>query len=572
MSISRSFPVLVGRLALACVTLLLASCSTQFKERYYVGVYEEGVGAAQFYRFRLHGWSSLFSKTRYEAGWYDAAVVDRLFGQIRPKLSTPTGELPSAADTPIDVIPIIHTSGQVSGGDPSIKAENCHVTLHVQPQVVTLEGLDRIEAEGLIVTVVKTGDNNGKPTTELQSLRVAGRIEARYGKEKYIENVKPNPLRHLLESQFVDIRNHGSDSTITCSSLDALHVSGGVIDLISERLESANGAWTGGTKQAISRSPYHFFAWDGGTFEILDGDVTPAFHGLVAKGSIAKFQKKDDKNKIEVRAQSGGSLRLRGAKLTLSRVVVRGSISTAEKQGKLEGLKTLKALKAALGEKGAKRLELKLKALKGGSGEKPITLSKVVLELKDSTMKIVGGELKIAEYTAHLIKVASGHFQLTTARAVQTATESGKSVVFKDPHRKTFLHFGPEGRGSAQREDERFVIFMSASPRVMVNRIRALVNSKRTQNVIATAMLAPRLVEEQTKLQATKDELGKAQQLAETAKAFIDGDSFKDIKKSGLAEAAVQWSTGLGNSPLGILGFLQAATVSKDTTKGEAGP
>ena len=69
MSISRSSPVLVGRLALACVTLLLASCSTQFKERYYVGIYEQGGERgekdrpAQFYRFRLKGFSSLFSKT-----------------------------------------------------------------------------------------------------------------------------------------------------------------------------------------------------------------------------------------------------------------------------------------------------------------------------------------------------------------------------------------------------------------------------------------------------------------------------------------------------------------------------
>lgn len=60
---------------------LLAGCA-KFDEYYYVGTIEDH-HPTQFYRFHLHGSSSL-SKTRYEAGWYDASVVERLFGEIKP--------------------------------------------------------------------------------------------------------------------------------------------------------------------------------------------------------------------------------------------------------------------------------------------------------------------------------------------------------------------------------------------------------------------------------------------------------------------------------------------------------
>lgn len=95
---------------LVCCVALLASCSTRFQEKYYVGVFERGTsadaeqdGPTQFYRFRLDGWATLFSKTRYEAGWYDASVdhATRQFGCPRARAcGSETWAGTPLADTP----------------------------------------------------------------------------------------------------------------------------------------------------------------------------------------------------------------------------------------------------------------------------------------------------------------------------------------------------------------------------------------------------------------------------------------------------------------------------------------
>ncbi|MCZ6652093.1 MAG: hypothetical protein O7D91_03605 [Planctomycetota bacterium] len=589
MNCKRLFRPSIVSAVLACWVVLLASCSTHFKEKYYIGVYERGAkaegheaGPTQFYRFRLNGWATWLSKTRYEAGWYDASVVDRLFGEIRPKAPDPADELLVDSKAPIDIIPLLYVPGEVKAANadgPTVTGNHVKVDLRGKEVTVPLSNLNKIHADRLNVWVEK---KNGK-TTVVVGLEVEGAIEVTYTSDE-----EDKTLKDLTSGQSVDVTPIAADSSMECNNVAALDLAGGIIDVTTAKLESKGETWEGINQFAFTRSPYHNFEWLGGKFQILDGKVRPKFHGLEATGSIARFSSVDS-NKINITAHSGWLLRLVSAPdnpslLKLGKVSVKAVVPGKDHKARVNkaGAKSggsdinLDAANFKFGEDENRNIfDSEVEKLGEGRNKKPITLSNVTFHFTEDkkTVKLAmfAGEeadsplqVPIPHYRAGTLEVKSGLFQLSTTRAVERAMEDGKTVAYQDPHRQIFIHFGPEGLGSTQRKDERFVIFMSANPRVLVNRIRALVNSERTQNVIATALIAPRLIKEKTKIQEAQLDTAQAKKFADEAKKFVEADEFGEASSAVLKGKAADWLGQLGSGPLSVLSLLPGANQTPD--------
>lgn len=127
-----------------------------------------------------------------------------------------------------------------------------------------------------------------------------------------------------------------------------------------------------------------------------------------------------------------------------------------------------------------------------------------------------------------------------------------------------FFRFGPEGVARTLRQDERFVIFMHSDPRALVGRIKALVNSKKAQAVVAQVILGPKIVEQEKTIDETNSSVASAKRLVTAMKEFVGSQGYNDESAKSIRNTSKQWLIGLNANGLGLIGVLGVGAASDD--------
>lgn len=474
------------------VVVLMAGCSARFKEQYYVGVYdlaEDGQARpTQFYRFRIEGDAPLFSKTRYEAGWYDAGAVERLFGEIRNERVVKAGQPQQQHDT-ITSIPIVFVDGTASA-DKDLKASSASVAAE-NAQTIKCENIKAVLADRVRIDIGARMIEFSGPITVVLDVSLSNLSGA----------VTPTTA---------------GEAKLTVSAADQVILSGGAIQLLTGEVKLQNTEWSGQFDELVSEDAFHHLDVKSGTFAISGGQVTRTAGGLrVANARVVASAKSDASMKLATKRGWRLELRQATAKLTDARVTLPdGHYVVHLPEGADFNMLDPE-------DDNHRRVEAQKEFENAGVQFKAPVASGI-------ERSGIGGAVQeqVTFLTAGTLSVSGGAYSLTTAAAVVEAESKGKRVVLSDAANRSFVHFGPEGVARAVRDDERFVVVMSANPRALINRIRALVNSETARAVVGNAIFAPKLIADTHKISHAGDALAMMKDLAQDFATDVSSEPF----------------------------------------------
>lgn len=575
-----SRPIAPLRLAatapLVALVGLLCGCSSAFNEKYYVGVFakpREGPETpTQFYRFRLDGGSSLFCKTKFEAGWYDARAVDTLFGQIRDEKVIPAGPEPA----PGEGVTALTAAGAIpEGGKTAVQVEGARVQPLTGRLPLRLENIASAWAPRLRITVKKTKDGY-----TVVAIRAFARVRLTYAKAKI-------PAALAAEELSVRVRPAGAGSTLSCGNFAELRCCGGRVRIATGDAKLQDDMWRGTCLAGSTESRYGAFQWKGGRFEATCGQATRHQDGVDLRSGYARFA-----NLTSLSGRTGWLLDLRKAKLDLQGV--RASVRVPEKgwliQPQADSDKLGELKKDLLGkdhEADVNEVIAKLdsRSLKvGKTDEVTIELKKKDFQLKPAgkevLMRLTGdappasAETKAAapktKAAAPRTEAAGAETQpappKTKAAAVEATVDAvevealrvktassfivssvgcgdgvcGGVAPRRSEEETAYYRFGPEGVAKAQREGERFVIFMVSNPRALTRKIKALLDAGRAREAMTALIHGPRMTKDDDTIAETEAQLAGAAAFAEEMKRQLSSD------EADLVQLKENWSRVLG--------------------------
>ncbi|MGD8452374.1 MAG: hypothetical protein PVJ57_11195 [Phycisphaerae bacterium] len=608
------------KLTVAMLSLAgLLGCSTAFHERYYVGVYERDAtkgsesegGPAQFYRYTIDGATSLFNKTRYEAGWYDAAVVDKLFGEVRPGSAKVASRQTAGTAPLITDIPLLFAGGKTGRVDASeqpdlagtakakewavVNAEATAARLRSSagPWSIPLENLTRVRCAKATFHFRRGDSSAGESPPRI----LVDRIELHGAGYATLANGEGFlPTTEDASGFFGDIIPGADAGRFSAGLLDSLWVAGARTTVVGQMARGSGDDWSGPAAYGESNSQFHHAEWGQHEAKIVDGAVESggAAGRIVAVDSHGHFT---DVHGFS--ATAGWLAQAVAARLTLEGVQVTWPTETNETWVLvLSDGQVTTSFDFTTDDASSRRLTEYKNSLKPSTQPveaiAPLELADVTLTPQDASdkrhVRAVSAEtwknwmanpgqggnsaptaakVVTSEITAEHLAVQSGNIKLTLTTAVEQARQAGNRVVLKGPEQATFYNFGPEGVREAQRENERLVVFMSASPRVLVNHIRALVNARQTQQVVASALLAPRLIEDARRAKESRSAVDEAKALAKEMADYIVSDSFNGADLPTLQQKAIGWLARTGGDNTGMSAWLSVVLDGLRATHGE---
>ncbi|MBI1851781.1 MAG: hypothetical protein HYR85_15685 [Planctomycetes bacterium] len=564
----------VSTALVAGIAATFSSCSS-FDEKYYVGVFEgsdsgnQVSGPVQFYRFALKGRTRL-SDTRFEAGWYDATAVNRLFGEIsdRPKSMSAgtTGKGGSTGTTkPSEPIPLVSTrivlknSPATDGAASATTLQAFHVILsqRVRPLPLPLNRLQDVHSAHLRVELSRKKDG----VVECNQLFIGGSLNVSSG-------AGSNAWKRRID--LADMEPAGKDPRLLVKGLSKLSLAGGVLDVVSVDAQFDDGKWTGKNTRAATHSAYHEWNWTGGVFEVHGGSME--YHGgeLVTTGSVAEFRRKTEKDpSIDLQATTGWLLRLQNAEIKARGIRIEGKLGSDDAakfdnevivNEKPPGLAALSLDEASRAILDAAVAKLKTDA----KAPRSIDIPGASLAIYDDPTKKTGkhsfeivsaddhdnvATLEVSSANADQVDVTSGIAELSTTVAVENAR--GATLVSTGappkPEEHIFLRFGPEGISLARPEDERFVVFMNSNPKALTDRVKAFVNSRQTQETLYALALGPQVAKRQADVEDTREAQRQADLLARRMEAAVTADDWATKDADQIRNLVTQWLAFLGD-------------------------
>jgi hypothetical protein len=563
-TIARSFVLrsvgIVGAVTVAATT----SCSSNFHENYYVGVWEQRREAnttqaghgdyatlkpAQFYRFRLDGWASLFSTTRFESGWFDANAVERLFGEVsaNPPNTVVSNQQPSSNRSPTPIATIV-TSGSASNQDP-ITLENIDIELGPASRDIAFTSatpsFTSLEHANLRATYTPM---QGKTPASITSLEITGSADA----------LADSKMLKEQSEIFADIVPAAGDSQLVVKSVDKLLVRGATLDLNAKDATPSGAGWTGTNVRAVSYSKYHSFAINAGTFNIIGGDTSGTPNQLRAVNAISTFDKVKS-----IEASAGFMLEVSNATIAKpdEKDVWRAHFKPANGiRLMVFGPSDKIAYKTDYNIQGGNAPDLDEALKKPSTSTEPISfdlhdvsltlLSQVNVKSVSINAKPSGADsassppaVRPDGWTLTQAKINAGAFELTSAYAVEAAYASHEPTLLSLGN--GFLIFGPEGEAPAQHSNQRLVVFMTANPKVLTDRLRAMVNSQQTQQVFGQMIFGHTMAQQATTTSRATRTLAQAKKSAADLTNALSSQSLKTLKGEDLRAILEQWSANI---------------------------
>ena len=525
---------------------LATGCSVKFNEQYYVGVIPpESNTPTQFYRFTLDGYSSFGSETRYAAGWYNASVVNHLFGDVESKEkigSDQAGKPPASGG--IGNIPFIFAKGEIV--KQPIEVDHPQIKFR-KPQLIKLENISEVQAAQSIITVEV--DSNGN--YNIKRIEVAGKIELS------ISSVEISVKRELL--QYAEVTG-GQRSVLRCTDgLTRIDVIGGTLNIKTSDPKPDGLAWWGSNDQTSAHSPHHHFTWKGGRYDVRNGQIALSPREVRTSRSIATFTEDNNNGKLQLSADHGWHLLLKDATFDLNKArVMFDTPPNDHLELAIFSNKTAIAItKDMLSEKSKaeyeQRIEVikKLKELKKLKDPINIILTDVMLTDPKSRITLQTDQnpqtVQITNLQAELLEVKSGEFEIASVDVIAQHIVADRT---RDDHPKTshFMRFGPEGAALSGVENERFVIFMHSDPAELVENIKSLVSADETQQLVTSLVTGRETARHQTQIKEAdillKTEYTFAQSLVSQLK---EEEGNEPASLEHLRARASQWLNSIGS-------------------------
>ena len=552
----------------AVALLLLATagagCASNFKENYYFGVWEDKNGSAnwqptQFYRFRLNGWSSFGSSTRYEAGWYNAHAVDSLFGTVDPdQAPLEAGTANAASQALVTNIPSVAGDFNDSSGTISLTHARFHPLFSTLPLT---QDFATVTADQ--VTIIYNVSDSG--TVTISAINLSGNVDAiPSDQNKAIGMIGKDsiPFEATPDGGTGEFLFQAAASTATAPSASspALQIvaMGGKFDISA----NSGGGGSGGTPFLFARSvsDYDDLMLSDGTVAVTGGTTTAAGHELSVEGGMCAFT-----NPTTVRVTKGWSLRGAGivqvdtasgisaVHFTAASGPGGGRLHLATTTSALQGIEVLSSdeqgpSSSSFSQDGKSKL---------AKGSYSLVLHHGTLYFGGTSQAasgaiIIGASQAITSFSLQnddkqpptpsdlALTIPKGtvanrqHVSLTLADAVSEANKGGKTVALQGKHHTMFL-FGPEGRTRARQTDRRFVVFMTTDPTVLTSRIQALANSQQAQAALTGALFGNEQAQNSSAISSTVSALSKAQADAKEFKSEATTSTITDAQLRGLA-------------------------------------